>query len=40
MVELKEKMARKESEANATIKELSDKFNAIDAEMNEEREKR
>jgi len=40
MLELKEKMARKEAEANATIKELSIKFETIDAEIIEEREKR
>lgn len=40
MVELKEKMAQKENEANATIKELSDKFKTIDVEINEERDKR
>lgn len=40
MLELKEKMARKEAEANATIKELSAKFETIDAEIVEEREKR
>jgi len=40
MLELKEKMTRKEAEANATIKELSIKFETIDAEIIEEREKR
>ncbi|EZA49417.1 hypothetical protein X777_11915 [Ooceraea biroi] len=40
MVELKEKMVCKEDKANATIKELSEKFTGIDAEINEEREKR
>ncbi|XP_014483292.1 PREDICTED: myosin-2 heavy chain-like [Dinoponera quadriceps] len=40
MLELKEQMVSKEAEANATIKELSDRFGTIDAEINEEREKR
>ncbi|KYQ47435.1 hypothetical protein ALC60_13556 [Trachymyrmex zeteki] len=40
MLELKEKMARKEVEANATIKELSEKFETIDVEIIEERKKR
>jgi len=39
-VDLKEKMARKEAEANATIKELSKKYETIDVEINKEREKR
>lgn len=40
MLELKQKMVQKEVEANTTIKELSEKFEAIDKEINEEREKR
>lgn len=40
MLELKEKMACTEAEANATIKHLSEKFETVDAEINEEREKR
>lgn len=40
MLELKEKMARKEAEASATIKELSAKFETINAEFIEEKEKR
>lgn len=40
MMELKEKMACKEAEANATIKQLSEKFGTIDVEIGEEREKR
>lgn len=40
MLELKQKMFCKEAEANATIKELSEKFQAIDEEINEEREKK
>jgi len=43
MLELKEKIARKETEANATIKELSEKlkqFEIIDVEIIEEKEKR
>ncbi|XP_024877349.1 golgin IMH1-like [Temnothorax curvispinosus] len=44
MLELKEKMVRKETEANATIKELSVKFETnernLNAELVEEREKR
>nr|XP_012230750.1 PREDICTED: putative leucine-rich repeat-containing protein DDB_G0290503 isoform X2 [Linepithema humile] len=40
IVDLKEKMARKEAEANATIKKLSEKFETINVEINEEREKR
>lgn len=33
-------MASKEAEANATIKELSGRFETIDVEINEEKEKR
>lgn len=40
MMELKEKMVRREDEANATIKELTEKIETIDAEVNEEREKK
>lgn len=40
MLELKQRMAHKEIEANTTIKELSEKFETIDKEINEEREKR
>ncbi|EFN80620.1 hypothetical protein EAI_04204 [Harpegnathos saltator] len=40
MLELKEQMACKEAEASAIIKELSEKFETIDVEVNEEREKR
>lgn len=40
MLELKEKMAHREAEANATIKELSVKFETINTEIIEEREKR
>lgn len=40
MLELKQRMVRKEAEANGTIKELSEKFEAINEEINEEREKR
>lgn len=39
-MELKEKMARKENAANATIKELTEKLETIDAEINEEKEKK
>jgi len=39
-VDLKEKMARKEAEANATIKELSEKLETIDVEINKERAQR
>lgn len=40
MLELKEKMARKETEANAAIKELSEKFETVDLVIAEERQKR
>lgn len=40
MLELKEKKTRKETEANATIKDLSLKFETINAEFIEEKEKR
>lgn len=40
MLELKEKTARKEAEAHGTIKELSVKFETVNAEFIGEREKR
>jgi len=40
MVELKEKMAHKEDEANITVKELSEKLKMIDTEIIEEKVKR
>lgn len=40
MTELQEQMACKEAEASATIKGLSERLETIDAEINEEREKR
>lgn len=40
MLELKEKMARKGEEANATIKKLSEKFETVNTEFIEEKEKR
>lgn len=40
MLELKEKMTRKETEASATIKDLSAKFEKINVEFIEGREKR
>jgi hypothetical protein len=40
MVELKEKMAHKEDEANTTVKELSEKLKMIDEEIVEEKVKR
>lgn len=40
MLEFKEKMARKEAEANGTIKELSVKLETMNAEFIKERENR
>lgn len=40
LMELREKMSSKENEAMATIKELSERLNAVTADLGVEKEKR